>query len=336
MITPQQNNFTALRLLLALLVVLGHFTTLPSDIPARGLFSYGTFAVDTFFVISGYLIFGSFDTKPVIGSFYIRRIFRIYPLYLTVVIVQALIMAALAGGIVENGAELLRYLSLNLILANFLAYDIGGLLSGLHNPGINPSLWTLKIEFAFYLLLPLLWYFTQRFGWRFLLLLYVLSTAYVMITLHYGMDILAKQLPGQLRFFVVGMALYHYRHRLVFPLLPTIIVTGILFILSQFYHDLPLVMPLNPICSGLVMLLFVFRLPHIPLSFDISYGIYLLHGPLIQLSLLFGIFHDTLGFLALLLASVMLLAFAAERIIELPGINLGKRLAKDWTMHLVP
>ena len=43
-----------------------------------------------------------------------------------------------------------------MLLANFLQYDIGGVLSGLHNPGINPSLWTLKIEIGFYLIVPLI------------------------------------------------------------------------------------------------------------------------------------------------------------------------------------
>ena len=103
--------------------------------------------------------------------------------------------------------------------------------------------------------------------------------------------------------------------------------------LCQFYHDAPAVLWLNPICSGLVMMLVAFRLPHIPLSQDISYGVYLVHGPLIQLSLLFGIFRDTYGFLAVLLAAVLLLALLAERIIENPGIEMGKRLARLWTLR---
>jgi peptidoglycan/LPS O-acetylase OafA/YrhL len=331
---PETNNFTALRLLLALLVVFGHFMTLPGLAPATGIFAYAHFAVSCFFVVSGYLIFASFDKRPAIGDFYIRRLFRIYPLYLAVVVVQALIMAVLAGGIVENSSELLRYLGLNLMMANFLAHDIGGLLDGLHNPGINPSLWTLKIEFAFYLLLPLLWVLTRRFGLWFLLLLYVASAAYVAITLHYGMDTLAKQLPGQMRFFVVGMALSRYHDRLKFPTWAGIIVAGALFLLCNSYYESPFIIPLYPLLAGLIMFIFVFRLPLIPLPFDISYGVYLLHGPLIQFSLLLGIFMDTTGFLLLLLASVLLLALAAERLIEQPGIELGKRLARSWVTRL--
>jgi len=330
MSTNEYNNFTVLRLILSLLVVLGHFITLPSAAPANGLFGYADFAVDTFFVVSGYLIFASFDNRPAMGNFYIRRLFRIYPLYITIVVLQALFMGACAGGIIKHDDELLRYLALNLMMANFLAHDIGGLLSGLHNSGINPSLWTLKIEFSFYLMLPFLWYLTQRFGLWVMVFLYVASTVYVAITLQYGMDNLAKQLPGQIRFFVVGMALYHYRKMLTFPTLAGIIIASILFVICQIYGHSLIVLSLYPLCFGLVMYICVFRLPHIPLPFDISYGVYLLHGPLIQFSLLFGIFRDTTGFLMLLLSCVLLLAFAAERYIEQPGIELGKRLAHGW------
>jgi peptidoglycan/LPS O-acetylase OafA/YrhL len=329
--TPEQNNFTLLRLILALLVVLGHFVILPAGKPASGIFGYANFAVDTFFVVSGYLIYASFDNQPVIGKFYIRRLFRIYPLYMTVILAQALIMAVLAGGIRENANELLRYLGLNLMMANFLAHDIGGLLSGLHNPGINPSLWTLKIEFAFYLLLPLLWFLIQRFGLWFMVLLYIASSIYVAITLHYGLDNFAKQLPGQMRFFIAGMALYRYRAWLTFPTWIGIIAACGLFLICKYFSGSSLIIPLYPICAGLIMYICVFRLPIIALPFDISYGVYLLHGPLIQLSLLLGIFMDTPGFLLLLLSTVFLLALLAERIIEQPCIELGKRLARNWT-----
>ena len=134
------------------------------------------FAVDMFFVVSGYLIFASFDKRPAIGDFYIRRVFRIYPLYMAVVL-QGWRWRRWRAALSWNMGELLRYLGLNLIMANFLAHDIGGLLSGLPNPGINPSLWTLKIEMGFYLMMPLLWYLIQRFGLAFLALLYAASTA---------------------------------------------------------------------------------------------------------------------------------------------------------------
>ena len=74
-------------------------------------------------------------------------------------------LALLPGGPLSEPQSTLRYLSANLMLANFVQYDIGGVLAGLRNPGINPSLWTLKIELGFYLIVPLICVATRRWGW---------------------------------------------------------------------------------------------------------------------------------------------------------------------------
>ncbi len=66
-------------------------------------------------------------------------------------------LALLPGGPFSEPRSTLRYLAANMLLANFLQYDIGGVLADLHNPGINPSLWTLKIEIGFYLIVPLIY-----------------------------------------------------------------------------------------------------------------------------------------------------------------------------------
>lgn len=319
------NNFTLLRLLLATLVVLGHFKTLP-DHQASGLFAYADMAVQAFFIVSGYLVFASFDRQPELRPFYLHRLFRIYPLYLVTVLVQGIAMAIASGGVAEHGMELMHYLALNLAMANFMAYDVGGILSGLPNPGINPSLWTLKIEVAFYLILPLLWYGMRRWGAGFLLSLYVLSTLYAAVTLDYGMPALARQLPGQIRYFVAGMALYRYRDRITPSVPQAAVMVVLLIILCSFRHTLPL-LAVYPLCLGLLVTLCALRLPALPLPFDMSYGVYLFHGPLIQFALLFGLFEDSAHFLAVLLVVVYVLAFIAEHIIERPGITLGRKLA---------
>ncbi len=330
MISTAHNNFTLLRVVLATLVVLGHYKLLPGITPPKGIFSLADFAVDAFFVVSGYLVYGSYDKQQSLGSFYIRRLFRIYPLYFVTVVVQGIAMAIVAGGIFEHGGELLRYLGLNLIMANFLAHDLGGVLGGLHNPGINPSLWTLKIEVAFYVILPLLWHLTRRSGLWFLVALYIASSLFVALMEQYGSVTLAKQLPGQLRFFAVGMALYRYRDALRIPVPLAFVAAVVLFALCTLRSG-PVLMWIYPILVGLLVFICALRLPALPLRFDISYGVYLFHGPLIQFALLLGIFSDTPIFLFLLLACVFLLAFIAERFIEQPGIELGKRLAKVWT-----
>jgi peptidoglycan/LPS O-acetylase OafA/YrhL len=324
---PVANNFTLLRVVLALFVVLGHFKTLPGVNPAHGIFGYADFAVDAFFVVSGYLVTGSFDKQPHVSGFYVRRFFRVYPLYLVVVIVQAVVMVRLLpGGFAGHWQGCLKYLAANSVFATFLGYDVDGLLGGLKHQGINPSLWTLKIEAGFYLILPLLWRLTQRFGVGFLAAVFLLSTVYVEFALHAGAENMAKQLPAQLRFFAVGIGLYRYRHALTLPVPAAAASAVVLFTLCTLRHDVPMV-PVYPLFVGLLVFIVALRLPALALPFDISYGVYLVHGPLIQLSLLLGVYRDTSAFLLALLSCTLLLAVLADLCIERPGIALGHRLA---------
>ncbi len=329
-VTENHNNWSLLRLVLALMVVFGHFKTLPGLSPATGFFGYADFAVDAFFVVSGYLISSSYDKQPQLLGYGLRRLFRIYPLYLTVVVVQAAVMLALLPGpLTAHFASAARYLAVNGIFANFMQYDIGGLLHPLHNPGINPSLWTLKIEVGFYILLPIVWVLLRRWGMGVLLAIYLASTALALWAQHSGMDSLAKQLPCQMRFFVVGIACYRYGDRLRLTPLVTWVLVVALFALCSWRSSLP-IMALYPIFIGLWVYLVALRLPALPLKFDISFGVYLVHGPLIQLALLLGLFADSLGFLAILLVTVVGLAVIAEHAIERPGIALGKKLVRRF------
>ena len=68
--------------------------------------------------------------------------------------------------------------------------------------------------------------------------------------------------------------------------------------------------------------------PVIRLKSDMSYSVYLLHGPLLQTLILLGLFRDTWPFLAGVVGAVLVLAFVAERLVERPGNAFGRRLAR--------
>jgi len=70
------NNVQALRGFAALLVVLGHTEYAPP-----GMRPLGTFGVDIFFVISGFIMAMIVDRNP--EKFLLRRFVRILPLYWT-------------------------------------------------------------------------------------------------------------------------------------------------------------------------------------------------------------------------------------------------------------
>lgn len=328
----RDNNFTLVRLILATLVVFGHFKVLPGLSKAHGIYGYADFAVDAFFVVSGFLVYGSFDVLPKIKGFYIKRFFRIYPLYFAIVIVQAIVMITILGKHVQYG-DVAKYLAGNLVFLNFISPDIGGIFAGSHNVAINPSLWTLKIEATFYIIVPAIWYCIKRIGVITIPVIYIASTIFAIVAINHGHETLAKQLPGQLRFFIVGIGLYIYRDKFIMPKPAAFLLAILLFAACTLRCDYPLTL-IYPILIGALVFICVLRLPVIKMDMDISYGVYLIHAPLIQLALLFGIFSDNTGFLSLLLALVFILAYFVEKIIEIPMVSYGKKLAARFSSPL--
>lgn len=320
------NNFTILRLLLALMVVLGHFRLLGGVSSPSWPFNYASAAVECFFVVSGYLITNSFDQDPDLRRFYIKRFFRLYPLYIVVVTIQTIILGALApAGFLANAGALARYFLANAVFANFLQHDIGGL-TGLYVPGLNPSLWTLKLEFGFYLLLPAIWWLVQRHGAKVLVAIFACSALFYGVFRATGHYDIAKQLPGQLQYFVLGIAAYRYRGWFSVKRGGTLLAAGAAVAMTLFLRWHPPV--LYPLVVATFVILAALATPPLRPSRDLSYGVYLVHGPVIQLSILMGFYRsDGIG-LAILLAVVLALAFVAERLIEAPGIALGRRLLR--------
>lgn len=328
--TTEDNNFTVLRLGLALMVVLGHFKAFVGVFSPDWPFSYAATAVECFFVVSGYLVTHSIDRDPDLKRFFIRRVMRIYPLYFVVITAQTLILANLApGGMSAHLGEMVRYFAANAVFANFANHDIGGVMSGLVDPSLNASLWTLKIEFAFYLILPFLWKAIQRWGAGVAFVLFFASVAFQQGMLAMDQPLIAKQLPGQLHYFILGIMAYRYQHMFHFDRrvgLAAAVISGVAMTLLMHPHT-PVIYPLSVAAFVMTVAL---SAPRLRMTLDISYGVYLLHAPLIQLSLLFGIYRPGWDGVAMIVVTVLILATIVERLIEAPGIALGRRLAKRF------
>jgi len=326
------NNFTLLRLALALMVVLGHAKLLSGTAWPHFPFNLADAAVDAFFVVSGFLITGSYQRCHGLWSFYVRRIFRLYPMYLCIVLAQTVAMLLLLPrGPFSEPAATLRYVAANAVLANFVQYDIGGVLDGLRNPGINPSLWTLKIEIGFYLIVPAIYGATQRWGPRVLATIFVGSVAYAVILRQHGDIRLAQQIPGQLQFFVVGMALYLYGRRLRVNLWLTGLIAVAFFAAWSFVHPIP--EGLRPLIVAAFVYSVALSTPPLRLRTDVSYSVYLLHGPLLQILILLGVFRDTPVWIGGIVATVLALARVTERLIERPGTEFGRALSVRLARH---
>ena len=334
----EANNFTPLRLLLASLVMLFHFKILTGETHWYWPMVYPDFAVEGFYVISGFLIYDSFNRNPDPRGFFIRRFFRLYPLYLCMVIIQTVILLALqTGSLAGHLREAAAYLALNAVFLNFAHNSIGDAMAGARDLGINPSLWTLKVEVAFYLLVPLIWRGVQRWGTGWLVWAFAAALVYTTALRWTGHLTIAKQIPGALMYFIAGIMMCLYRTRIRVSTLTafaaaavgmagvTVIQMGIGPFSAEGWRML------FPFLVAPVIYALAFRLPPLRMRRDFSYGVYLIHGPVIQTCVVLSLIQFSVGSLAAVIALVLLLALAAERLIERPFIRLGQRAAQVLT-----
>ena len=84
-LSPSGNNFNAIRLFLALLVIFDHSFALaeakddPLEVVSHLQLSFGEMAVCLFFFISGFLITASWFNSKSMSDYLRRRVLRIFP-----------------------------------------------------------------------------------------------------------------------------------------------------------------------------------------------------------------------------------------------------------------
>lgn len=330
----QKNNFDILRLFLAVLVYFAHWNILTEQNLPYMVFHLSGYAVHMFFIVSGFLIFWSFDADQNKKHFYIKRFFRIFPLYAFLIILQTLFFLWFCN---ENIFQTVKYFISNIFFLNFLSPTVGTILSNLKVDAINGSLWTLKNEVVFYLAVPLLFMLYKKFGKSIFVIFYILSVAYMFIidyivsleivSRHHA-DILLFQFPAQIRLFMVGILFYILFHKFknqnIYPL-----AAISLFLLIFFKDNTYFIYLAYPFCIGFIMICLVYFLKQIKINFDFSYSLYILHFPIIQLSLYFGInpTNSVLSFLGLS-AVILLLSYFSQIYIEKRFINIAKSIVK--------
>jgi peptidoglycan/LPS O-acetylase OafA/YrhL len=153
----RENNFELLRLFAALLVVYGHsYALLGAAPPGFIVNSVSTTGVKIFFAISGYLVTLSWLRDPNPIRFFQRRAVRIFPALAVVVLLSALVLGPALSEL--PGREYWRsgitpYL-LNIVL--YINYFLPGVFQkNIYPYAVNGSLWSLPVEFAMYILTPL-------------------------------------------------------------------------------------------------------------------------------------------------------------------------------------
>jgi peptidoglycan/LPS O-acetylase OafA/YrhL len=163
MLRAEANNFTAVRLLLASLVIYTHCYWLTRGVGGKDDLSdflgapVSVFAVDGFFFLSGFLVYPSLMRLRSSGSFLFARFARLWP-----GLVVSILLTVLAGAFVTEarGVDYLKGDTARFILTNlsFLygSYNLTGVNCGGEPCAVNGSLWTLPWEARCYLGLALL------------------------------------------------------------------------------------------------------------------------------------------------------------------------------------
>lgn len=338
----RRNNFDFLRIVAALMVLFGHSYVLSGRgaleplVLLTGLDGLGGLGVSIFFVISGFLVAASYDRRPDARAYFAGRLLRILPGLAAALILSALVLGPLLtdlpARVYFSDLKTWLYVTRNLLLYP-VTYDLPGVFTANPYPdAVNGSLWTLRLEFTCYLLLPLL-------GWARLLrprviegLAGVAAIAYLVLA-WLGPDRAPATALLATRFgllFVAGAALYYRRDQAWLKRPETLAGAAALFALAALVE--PFAMLASPLVLPVLVIAFALRpLPGLS-SFsrygDLSYGIYIYAFP-VQQAWMQVVGPERLGvwaFSGLTLACVLPLAAASWLLVEQPALDFKARV----------
>ncbi|MBD5247071.1 MAG: acyltransferase [Barnesiella sp.] len=338
---PQPNNFNIIRLFLAFYIVLVHFAAL-TDTETSLLIVRGHDCVCGFFVISGFLIYSSYCRSSSLKSYFEKRARRILPSYIFVVVLFAVALFLVSSVPVEEyfGRHWLKYLGSNLAFCNFVEPTLPGVFADNGMTAVNGSLWTIKIELTAYVMLPACVWLCRKIRMNpfiFFGVVILLSIAYRigcnMMFQRTGDEhylTLARQIGGLTAYFVVGMMMYElldYVLRYKWQLF----VIGLLAFIGAYCAPVTATV-VKPFALGCIIIpaAFIGRWGVWLGAADISYDMYLLHFPVIQLVVHFRL-PDRIGTipsLMVVIAVVILLSCLTWHFIGEPFLR-RKKLTSD-------
>ncbi len=328
-----ENNFDLVRFALAFTVFLVHTHVLSEqvDLSWFSMWLSSDIAVKGFFVVSGYLVFMSYENARSVRDYLEKRARRIYPAYFTVILACAVAGTLFTRQALSEyfSADFVRYVAANLVFLNFLAPSLPGLFESNSWQAVNGALWTLKIEVMFYLCVPLIAWIASR--WHrplVMVLIYLLSVAYsvTLLTLAKSAsqpiyELFARQLPGQMTYFVVGAAYYYYRDILA-PYRNWLLLAAAAAYLIGLGDA---AVAVEPLALGTIIVYFATHLRYLG-NFgrfgDFSYGVYIVHFPIVQTLVALGLFRQSAA-LGLLVSTVLVLvaAYLSWHLVEKPWLR---------------
>jgi peptidoglycan/LPS O-acetylase OafA/YrhL len=330
------NNFDFLRLMLSLMVLYSHCYPLligyEDDVLMRitqRQISFGMFAVNGFFAISGFLISLSWMRSKSTLDYVEKRFLRIYPGFFVVLLFDMFVVGPLSGvdlhAYFHNPATY-SYLTMLLLaykqLPGVFPHDLPDLVGE-----ANGSLWTIRYEIVCYALVAVLG-LCKLLRRDAVNAIWLVATAlWLFMSTHYQGKLPfigdATQFPRLAVFFLTGMVFALWKDRIrysnkgIAACLALVVITDVCHVL---WYALPLLQ---------TYLLFAIAFhPRINLhnfgkKGDYSYGVYLYAFPVQQLlAAWFNYQLNSLVLFAVSLPITLILAYASWNLVERPALAL--------------
>ena len=332
----RNNNFTLIRLVFAWLVLFGHsFAIQPThglENPLNAIFQgsvwIGEFAVNGFFVISGFLVCASLQNRGV-KDYVISRTVRILPALVVCVAVSVFVLGPLlttfplAQYIQHPGT--LEYLK-NAIVIFGMEWSLPGVFEENRRIAINGSLWTLTVEAYCYIILAV-------FGfWGFLKnrLLANLSVAGVLAFSYYHFNDIPllgvnDKWSRPSLYFLTGIFFYHNRRDI--PIDSKFAIISIIIMYLSFGEEW--FAYVFPVFFAYAIFFLAYGVKHINIDNslgDVSYGVYIYAWPVQQVVAQF--FPSLNPYTHTLVATPVVfgLAYLSWSLVEKPALGFKKSL----------
>lgn len=337
--TESPNAYSFLRIVLAASVIAWHAALLPrAELhPAlEQLLRYG--GVDGFFVLSGFLVVGSWTRRPEARRFVVARLARLLPAFWVCLAVTAFVLAPLAFDSVALRDQV------TYVLANVTTYGVQhpiGDTPGLSGWGIwNLSLWSLPWEVGMYAAVLALglrrWLSTP------VLLIVLLEAWGLMLWLtfagiwseHSG-TVWLLALPRLTMMFTLGALAWMLRDRIAVRGW-WLALAAVVFVASLFTENFHVTgapaMAYLLLAGGVVL----GRFPALVWREDISYGVYLYGYPVQVVVNEFRLVEGWLLVAPVVLVLTVPLAWLSWRCVERPVMRWSRRITGDGPRQAGP
>ncbi len=165
------NSIQVLRGISILLVVFYHTSAVTDDVRSQYYFQFGRIGVDIFFIISGYIMALICEREEPIATFIKKRIIRVFPLYICVTLLAALLNYK--GELISGSEQVWASLIKSILMVPHYSIANQSKIFPIFIPG-----WTITYEMWFYALIALTG-ILFKFKEKILLVPYLLSIIYV-------------------------------------------------------------------------------------------------------------------------------------------------------------